>query len=64
VGHLCGVMGMKDIVGDVMRKLDIIFWLMIYMLCVRKAYEGWGQETCFFGFLFHFLSWISSCSGP
>jgi hypothetical protein len=40
VGHSCGVMGVKNIVGDVMRWLDIIFWPMIYSLCVRKAYGG------------------------
>jgi hypothetical protein len=50
VGHLCGVMGVEGIVGDVMRWLDVIFWPMINILCVSKAYGGWGQETCFLAF--------------
>ena len=60
MGHLCGVMGVEGIVGDVMRWLDIIFWPMILGVgCSKHFLKNVFRLSTFIFFSFTYVIMIT-----
>jgi hypothetical protein len=64
VGHLCVVMGVEGIVGDVNEMAEHYFLAQDINFVCKEGLWRLRSRNLFFGFLFHFWSWMGSCSGP